>query len=127
MKNEKNPKEIVLIYMHGLNLLPVAKQFKQWLANYLPGSRLPSGAMLIRVREGHDVMHSLKWGRDLQGIFSFGMMPVTFLLLSKLQLLSQACLFLAQFKTVGHNKYAGISTRLFREKDFQGAERESRF
>lgn len=59
MKNE-NPKEIVLIYMHGLNVLPVAKEFKQWLANYLPGSCLPSGAMLIRVIEGHVVMHFLK-------------------------------------------------------------------
>lgn len=59
MKNE-NPKEIVLIYMHGLNLLPVAKEFKQWPANYLSGCCLPSGAMLIRVTEGHVVMHSLK-------------------------------------------------------------------
>ena len=32
MKNE-NPKEIVLIYMHGLNLLPVAKDVNQRLAN----------------------------------------------------------------------------------------------
>lgn len=56
MKNE-NPREIVLIYMHGLNLLPVAKEFKQWLANYLPDSYLPSGAMLIRVTKGHVIMH----------------------------------------------------------------------
>lgn len=40
MKNE-NPKEIVLIYMHGLNVLLVAKEFKQWLANYLPDSCCP--------------------------------------------------------------------------------------
>lgn len=59
MKNE-NPKEIVLIYMHGLNLLPVAKEFKQWLANYRPDSCLASGAMLIRVIEGRVVMHPLK-------------------------------------------------------------------
>lgn len=40
MKHE-NPKEMVLIYMHGLNLLPVAKEFKQWLANYLADSCWP--------------------------------------------------------------------------------------
>lgn len=40
MKN-KIPKEILLIYMHGLNFLPVAKEYKQWLANYLPDSCLP--------------------------------------------------------------------------------------
>lgn len=59
MKYE-NPKEIVLIYMHGLNVFPVAKEFKQRLANYLPDSCWPSGAMLIRVIEGHVVMHSPK-------------------------------------------------------------------
>lgn len=64
MKNE-NPKEIVLIYMHGLNLLPVAKEFQQWLANYLPGSCLPSGAMLMRVIQSHVEMHSLKLGRNI--------------------------------------------------------------
>lgn len=51
MKNE-NPMEIVLIYMHVLNLLSVAEEFKQWLANYLPDSCLPPGAMLIRFIEG---------------------------------------------------------------------------
>lgn len=35
MKN-KIPLEISLIYIHGLNLLPVAKEFKHWLANYRP-------------------------------------------------------------------------------------------
>lgn len=59
MKNEI-PKEIILIYMRGLNLLPVAKEFQHWLANYGPDPCLPSGAMLIRVIEGHVVMHSLK-------------------------------------------------------------------
>lgn len=63
MKNE-NPKEIFLIYMHGLNLLAVAMEFKQWLANYLRESCLPSGAMLMRVIEGHVVMHSLKWVQE---------------------------------------------------------------
>lgn len=51
MRNE-NPKEVVLIYMHGLNLLLVAKEFKQWLANYLPDSCLAPGAMLMRVIKG---------------------------------------------------------------------------
>lgn len=59
MKQE-NPKEIVLIYMHGLNLLPVAKEFKQWLANYLADSCLAPGAMLMRVIKGTVVMHSVK-------------------------------------------------------------------
>lgn len=37
MKKNENPKELLfLIYMHGLNLLPVAKEFKQRLANYQP-------------------------------------------------------------------------------------------
>lgn len=52
MKNE-NPKEIELIYMHGLNLLPVAKEFKQWLANYLPGSCVPDSALRCYANEGH--------------------------------------------------------------------------
>lgn len=55
MKNE-NPRESLLIYVRGLNFLPVAKEFKQWLANYRPGSCLPPGVMLIRVTGGHVAM-----------------------------------------------------------------------
>lgn len=59
MKNEI-PKEIVLIHMHGLNLLPVAKGRLVCDQSHARRSRAPSGATLIRVTEGHVVTRSLK-------------------------------------------------------------------
>lgn len=46
--------------MHGLNVLPIAKEFKQRLPNYLPDWSLASGAMLIRVTVGRLGTRSLK-------------------------------------------------------------------
>lgn len=46
--------------MHGLNVLPIAKEFKQRLPNYLPDWSLASGAMLIRVTVGRLGTCSLK-------------------------------------------------------------------
>lgn len=97
----QNPKEIVLIYMHGLNLLPVAEDFEVKLANYLLGSGLPSGAMLIRVTKGPAEMQPLKWGGKIsKGLDSFGNVPVTNLQPWQLGAApSDYCLLLAQSET----------------------------